>query len=196
METAELHAFAAEVASHLRWQCPWDENHDMDGHLDWAATIKPGATEYGVRLHVDRLHRAHVTCTGCIPYRDREGGSVWVNSNPAPFIRVARKRGSAVAAREIKRRLFPPYDKAYREAKRRIDSYNAELDERDRVYEMLSEFGSPSQSRIERRGRMYLHRGGHVTLTSMGTDLVCSCTAEQAYHILAFLREDDVERGE
>lgn len=195
METAELHALAQAIAAELGWQVPYAENHDTHGGLHHAATIKPGTTAYGVRLHIDRLARAHVTCSGCIPCHDREGSYIYTSSGGLPSIRVSQKKSPAHMAREIKRRLLPKYDEEYRAAKRRVDSYNADLDERDRIYEMLSEFGTPSQSRMERRGRIYLHDRGHVTITSIGVDVQVSCTPEQAYHILAFLRDDTNERG-
>ncbi len=189
MTPAELHAYAQEVARELGWRYDLRESTEPEGHLLSSATVKPGLTEYGVRLRVDWRRKSHVEASGIIPSKDRDGAYCWSYSGPVPRIRVRLDRGASAVARSILGRLLPQYQPAYEAAKRRLAVENAQLEERDRAIAILGDFGRIFETRRE-RSAIYLHSGGKVTITTVGVDLNLPCTIEQAEQILIFLRDD------
>ena len=187
MEPPELHEAAKQVAARLGWSYDFQASTDREGALHQAATIRPGLTEYGVRMRVDWRVSTHFELAGDIPTRTTDSAYCYSYSGSTPKIRVAIARGLEAVARDLKARLLPKYEKVYQEAKAVVRRENERIAERNRIMKVLAPYGKPGRSRDT---TMYLHRGGLVTINSVDLEMRINVSAEEAHRILQMLEPE------
>jgi hypothetical protein len=169
-----LHAYAEEIARELGapWRYDYKASRDAHGDLWHCAALLTDLSDHGVNVRVDHRRHDRLEITGRLPAKDRQGNyhDTWsVYDGKRPAITVALSRGPGAAARNIWSRLLPIYEPAYAKARGRIDKANDDLDEMQRVINLLSPYGRLGDGKRYggvSDGRFYLHQGGQARISA------------------------------